>query len=112
MLTVVRPPSAGQGTRAPKGRRSPALSLTDGEATRRRAALRNLHALHGPWPKLAEAMGVKPELLHNIIGGQNHSSPAVAPLAARAAGSTVDRLLGAPVFVDRGEPRGASKGAP
>jgi hypothetical protein len=46
-------------------------------------------------------MGVKPELLHNIIDGWSHRSPAVALLAARAAGSTVDRLLGAPVSVDR-----------
>ena len=102
MLTLVRPPSAGQGTRAPKGRRSPALSLTDVEAMRLRAALRNLRGLYGTWTRLAEAMGIKPTLLHHINCGRKHPSPAVALLAARAAHSTVERILEAgPVSADR-----------
>jgi hypothetical protein len=43
--------------------------------------------------------GVKPELLHNIIGGRSHPSPAVALATARAAGATVDALLGEPASV-------------
>jgi len=114
MLTLVHPRRGGQGGDPPKrrGTRSPALSLTDTEAMRLRAALRNLRALHGSWPKLAAAMGVKPELLHSIIGGRSHPSPAVALLAARAAGSTVESIL-VPGPVDAGKcPRcGAPKGA-
>jgi DNA-binding transcriptional regulator YdaS (Cro superfamily) len=71
---------------------------------RLRAALRNLRALpmYGTWPKVALALGVKPELLHSIIGGRSHPSPAVALLVARAARSTVERILEAgPAAADR-----------
>ena len=102
MLKLVHPAPMGQGIRPPKGRRSPALRLTDAEAMRLRAALRNLRGLYGTWTRLAEAMGVKPTLLHHINGGRKHPSPAVALLAARAARSTVERILEAgPVSADR-----------
>lgn len=96
MLRLVHPPVGGKEPVHPKGRRSAALRLTDTEAMRLRAALRNLKALHGTWPKLAEAMGVKTELLHAVIGGRLHPSPAVALATARAAGAAVDAVLGAP----------------
>jgi transcriptional regulator with XRE-family HTH domain len=62
---------------------------------RLRAALRNLRALHGTWPKLAAVMGVPVKRLQNIASG-SHPSAAVALATARAAGATVDALLGAP----------------
>jgi hypothetical protein len=99
MLRLVHPAIAGKAPVHPKkGVRSAALRLTDTEALRLRAALKNLKALptNGTWPKLAAAMGLKPELLHDIIGGRRHPSPAVALAAARAAGATVDAMLGAP----------------
>jgi hypothetical protein len=97
MLRLVHPPTGGkEQIRPPNGRRSPALRLTDTEAMRLRAALRNLKALHGTWPKLARVMGVKTELLHAVIGGRRYPSPAMALATARAAGATIDALLGAP----------------
>lgn len=97
MLRLVHPADAGKEPVHPKkGVRSAALRLSDVEAMRLRAALKNLKALHGTWPKLAAAMEVKPDLLHAIIGGRLHPSPAVALATARAAGATVDALLAAP----------------
>ena len=111
-MKLVHPAPMGQGIRLPKGRRSPALRLTDVEAMRLRAALRNLKALHGGWKPLAEVMRVKPTLLHHINGGRKHPSPAVALLAARAARSTVERILeGGVVAADRCPHCGAPKGA-
>ena len=115
MLTLVRPRRGGQGTDppAPKGRRSPALRLTDTEAMHLRAALRGLRALHGTWTKLAEAMGLSPRLLWNIIGGRRHPSPAIALLASRVARTTIERVLSAgPVAADRCPHCGATKAVP
>ena len=113
MLRLVHPAPNGQGIRLPKGRRSPALSLTDVEAMRLRAALRGLKGSFGTWPKLAEAMGLKTDTLRHIACGRNHPSPGVVLLAARVARSTVERILEAgPVSADRCPHCGASKGAP
>jgi hypothetical protein len=84
--------------------------LTDTEAMRLRAALRNLRALYGTWSCLAEAMGLPIGSLNNIVGGRRHPSAAVALLAARAAGATVDAVLGAPVAADRCPHCGAKRG--
>lgn len=97
MLRLVHPADAGkEPIRPPKGSRSKALRLTDVEAMRLRAALRNLRALYGTWTCLAEVMGVKPVSLQNIAAGRAHPSPAMAVVAARAAGSTIDTMLRAP----------------
>jgi pyrroloquinoline quinone (PQQ) biosynthesis protein C len=58
---------------------------------RLRVALRDLNGLYGSWSKLAEAMGVKPELLH----------AAIVLLPARAACTTVESLLGRIAAADR-----------
>jgi hypothetical protein len=114
MLRLVHPPIGGkEPVHSPKGRRSPALRLTDVEAMRLRAALRNLRALYGTWSCLAEAMGgLNPESLQNIAGGRKHPSPAIALAAARAAGSSIDALLRAPadasVCPTCGQKRGGS----
>ncbi|EYF02033.1 transcriptional regulator [Chondromyces apiculatus] len=60
---------------------------------RLRAALRNLRALYGSWDCLAEVMGVSPGTLASIVSGKD-SSPGMAVRAARAAGTTVEALLG------------------
>lgn len=70
--------------------------LTDVEAMRLRAALRNLRALYGSWACLADAMGVKVDLLSNVVHSRRSASPGLALAAARAAGTTVEALLGAP----------------
>ncbi|EYF05802.1 transcriptional regulator [Chondromyces apiculatus] len=60
---------------------------------RLRAALRNLRALYGSWNCLAEVMGVNPRSLTTIVSGKP-TSPGMAVRAARAAGTTVEALLG------------------
>ncbi|EYF06017.1 Hypothetical protein CAP_2477 [Chondromyces apiculatus DSM 436] len=60
---------------------------------RLRAALRNLRALYGSYGALAEVMGVSPSSLANIVSGRP-ASPGMAVRAARAAGTTVEALLG------------------
>lgn len=101
MLTVVRPAPAGQGDGAPKRPRSPALSLTDTEQMRLRAALRNLRSLYGTWRCLAEVMGVDHESLRKIAQGRTRASRAMARQAARGAGKTVAQLLGGLAAADR-----------
>ncbi|MDC0677154.1 transcriptional regulator [Sorangium atrum] len=103
MLTVVQPPTGGQGEGAPARRRrprSPALLLTDVERMRLRAAVRNLRALYGTWACLAEVMGVSAGSLQQLASG-NGGSHAMALRAAKAAGTTLDRILGRPVAADR-----------
>lgn len=94
-------PLGGQGTDPPARRpRSPALRLTDVEAMRLRAALRNLRALYGTWSCLAEVMGLSEKSLKHIVAGRR-ASPATALLVARAAGATLTRVIGAPTAADR-----------
>ena len=95
MLKLAHPAPKGQGTDPPKGRRSPALSLTDTEAMHLRAALRGLRALHGDWEPLVQAMGLSARLLHIVVGGRRHPSPAIALLASRVARTTIERVLNA-----------------
>jgi hypothetical protein len=99
MTVIPLRPRGGQGTALPAARRSSVI-LTDTEQMRLRAALRNLRALYGTWACLAEVMGVSAKTLANIVSGRR-SSPGMAVRAARAAGSTVDRILGAPCSADR-----------
>jgi hypothetical protein len=103
MLTVVQPPTGGQGGRAPARRRPVFVtrSLSEPERMRLRAALRNLHAAYGSWSCLAEVMGMKVRTLRAIATGESAGSHGSAVRAARAAGTTVERLLGRPVAADR-----------
>ncbi|XXT25055.1 transcriptional regulator [Sorangium sp. So ce429] len=79
--------------------RSPALRLTEAERMRLRAALRNLRALYGTWACLAEVMGVSAGTLQQLASG-NGGSHAMALRAAKAAGTTLDRILGRPAAAD------------
>ncbi|WP_437713060.1 transcriptional regulator [Sorangium sp. So ce448] len=104
MLTVVRSPSGEQeGEGAPARRRCTFVtrSLTDTERMRLRAALRNLRALYGSWSCLAEVAGMKARTLRAIATGESAGSYGSAVRAARAAGLTIERLLGRPVAADR-----------
>ncbi|WP_437958405.1 helix-turn-helix transcriptional regulator [Sorangium sp. So ce119] len=104
MLTVVRSPSGEQeGERAPKRRRRPAScnSLTPTQRKRLRAALKNLRTAYGSWSCLAEVMGVSVACLEGIARGRDHGSPGTAQRAAKAAGITVEQLLGGLAAADR-----------
>ncbi|WP_438035460.1 transcriptional regulator [Sorangium sp. So ce204] len=103
MLTVVRSPSGEQEGRGAPKRRRPCVtrSLSDVERMRLRAALRNLRALYGTWACLAEVMGMPTRSIRAIASGQYGGSPGTAMRAARAAGTTIERLLGRPVAADR-----------
>lgn len=103
MLTVVSPPFGEQGGGAPARRRrprSPMPRLTEAERMRIRAALRNLRALYGTWACLAEVMGVNAGTLQQLASG-NGGSHAMALRAAKAAGTTLERILGRPAPADR-----------
>lgn len=103
MQLVLPPPTGGQGEGAPARRRrprSPSLLLTDVERMRLRAALRNLRALYGSWSCLGEAMSVSAGTLQQIASG-NGGSHAMALRAAKAAGVTLDQILGRPVVAGR-----------
>ncbi|AGP37703.1 hypothetical protein SCE1572_26430 [Sorangium cellulosum So0157-2] len=76
--------------------------MTEVEAMRLRAALRNLRGLFGSWPCLAAAMGVPKTTITNFVYGSHpNTTHGLAAKAARAAGVPVDRLLGAPTAADR-----------
>ena len=97
MTVVPLRPRRGQGTDPPPRRPRGTVSLSDAEAMRLRAALRNLKSLYGTWGCLAEVMGVNASTLQNFISNSTRgASPGMAVAAARAAGTTVDALLGGP----------------
>ncbi|XXT22383.1 transcriptional regulator [Sorangium sp. So ce429] len=100
MQLYLIPPDGGQGERVPP-RRRPCLSLTPTQRKRLRAALRNLHAAYGSWSCLAEVMGMSVWSLRGIVKGRDNGSPATAQRAARAAGVTVEQLLGGLTAADR-----------
>jgi hypothetical protein len=96
------PPDSGQGGRVPTRRRlCVTRSLSDIERKRLRAALKNLRAAYGTWACLAEVMGMPTRSIRAIASGQFAGSPGTAMRAARAAGTTIERLLGRPVAADR-----------
>jgi hypothetical protein len=98
------PPDGGQGEGAPaRRRRRPAscLSLTPTQRKRLRAALKNLRTAYGSWSCLAEVMGVSVACLEGIARGRDHGSPGTAQRAAKAAGVTVEQLLGGLAAADR-----------
>lgn len=96
MLRLVHPPDGGKESIHPKGKRRMAPAFTDTEAMRFRAALRNLRALYGSWPCLADVMGVHPDTLRTIAYGRKRPSAAIGIAAARAAGETLDRMIAPP----------------
>ncbi len=103
MQLYLIPPEIGQGSGAPARRpyhRSPSLSLTPDETRRLRAALRGIKARLGTWRDVSAAMGgVNTRTLYRVACGAERGSPALVLLAARVAGTTVERLL-SPGVVD------------
>lgn len=102
MLILVRPPSAGQGGRAPSRRRpcSHPPPLTDTEAIRLPAAPRNLLGLYGLRSSPAGRMGVRTRNRRHTAADPHRSSPAMARRAAQAVGTTGHSLLSAPGAAD------------
>ncbi|KYF72345.1 hypothetical protein [Sorangium cellulosum] len=103
MQLYLIPPDGGQGEGAPARRRRsiPCLSLTPQQRKRLRAALRNLRAAYGSWACLADVMGMSVTSVEAIANGRDAGSPATAQRAAKAAGLTVEQLLGGLVAADR-----------
>ena len=94
-MHIVRAPAPpGQGGDPPKVRKPRTRSLTDGEAMRLGAALRHLRGLYGTWKCLGEVMGMHPSTLQDIAGGGCHPGANVARRAAKAAGKSLDALIG------------------
>ncbi|XXX78579.1 transcriptional regulator [Sorangium sp. So ce134] len=63
--------------------------------------MRNLRTAYGTWGCLAVVMGVSRDSLRRIAAGRDAGSPATAQRAAKAAGVTVEQLLGGLVAADR-----------
>lgn len=103
MLIVVRPPSAGQGGRAPSRwrPRSNPPSLTDTEAIRLAAAVRNPLGLYGSCSSPAGRMGVRAQNRWHTAADQRCSPPAMAMSGAQVTGTVVHSRLSAPGAVDR-----------
>jgi hypothetical protein len=94
MLRLVHPAPAGQAPRVRKGKRSPLLSLTAEEKRHLRQALHNLRRAYGTWACVAAAMGVRENSLTCAARERNPlGSPAMALLAARAGGMSVEAVL-------------------
>ena len=94
MLRVVSAPNGSQGEDPPKVRRRKSTALTDVERMRLRAALKHLRGLFGTWGCLAAAMGVPERTLSQVASSSERGSHSLAGKAAKAAGTTVERILG------------------
>lgn len=111
-LVIVRPSGGQESTDPPKRRRCPVLSLTAEEASRLRAVLVHLRAQYGSLGCLAAVMGVSPDTLTDVLRRRSPGSPGLLLRAARAAGTTVDRIVAPLASVDVCPHCGARKGAP
>lgn len=96
MLRLVHPPPGGNATDPPAARRkghpSAALSLTADESRALRVTIRNVGRAYGSLPCLAAAIGVPVGTLYHA--GRRRSSAALALLVARAAGMSVEAVIG------------------
>lgn len=93
MLRIVHPAPEGQPTDPPARRRrgpSPALSLTPDESRSLRACIRNTGRAFGSLGCLAAAIGVP----KGTLARAKRHGAALALLVARAAGMTVEAVLG------------------
>ena len=96
MLRIVHPAPSGQGTRPPRRRGpSPSLSLTPEEVRHLRAAIKNTARALGGMPVLAEVTGLAPKsLAQAAYNKRERPSAALALLVARAAGMSVEAVIG------------------
>jgi len=94
MLRLIHPRPEGDGPRPPKRRRgpSPCLSLTTEETRHFRAALRNVARAYGGFPVLADVVGVPVKSLYQAL--LRHPSPGLALRVARAAGMSLEAVIG------------------
>jgi hypothetical protein len=93
MLRLVHPAPEGQPTDPParrRGHKAPALFIADEEARHLRATIKNTGRAYGSVACLAAAIGVKP----GVLSSKRRPSAALALAVARAAGMTVEAVLG------------------
>lgn len=95
MLRLVHPAPPTQPPRTGKRHHSSKLLLTAEESRHLAAALQNLRRAFGTWACLADAMGLREEMIKKLGTGRRRrgSSPAVAIIAARTAGMSVEAIL-------------------
>ncbi|WP_437984267.1 transcriptional regulator [Sorangium sp. So ce117] len=75
--------------------------------------MRHLRAAYGSWRCLAAVMGVSVDCIEGIANGRDNGSLATAQRAAKAAGVTVEQLLGGlAAAADRCPTCGARRGDP
>src|SRR5436305_1258046 len=93
MLTLVHPAPKGQDppVRRRKCAHSPLLSLTPDEARHLRASIRNVARAYGSLACLAAVLGVNASALTRK---HKHPSPGLALAVARAAGMTLEAVIG------------------
>ena len=96
MLRLVHPPPVGgQATRLPKGRRAPAMFLTDEEVRHLRAATRNAVHAYGSTGALAAALGMPRNTVHKVTAPRGTRPTAIFALRlAKATGLIVEAVLG------------------
>lgn len=71
-----------------------APTLSDAQRLRLRAAITSLRHQHGTWKRLAEVTGVSRHTLYGIAKGTDFGSVSIAFWIAKAAGVTLEHLLG------------------
>ena len=94
MLRLVHPAPEGQGSRTRKGRHAAAVLLSPDERRHLAAALHNLRRAFGSWSCLADAMGVRVNMLTRAGSSRTpNGSPGLALLAARTGGMSVEAVI-------------------
>jgi hypothetical protein len=114
MLRLVHPAREGQegGDPPRRRRRRTCNSLTRDERRHLAVALHNLRRAYGSWDCLAEVMGVEAGALCDAGSPRSKASPGLALRAARAAGMSVEAILGGKISAaGRCETCGARVGA-
>ena len=96
MLRIVHPAPAGQGADPPgrrKGRRRPALFLTNEEVRHVRIALKNAARAYGGTDVLAMVMGLPKGTLYQATKPRHRPSGILAIRLAKAAGVSIEAVL-------------------
>lgn len=82
----------------PHGRRTGARidRLSPEQEANVRAWLRVMHAQHGTWRRVAEALGISLKNVECVLAGSRRPTPGWALRVAEAMGTSVDAVLGSP----------------